>query len=95
VANGEEKNMDDVVNQLAKELADAIGAAVADNAKIEACRAKAREAGFDLRPPRRRACCRASASTSSRATIAASCARCVSAATNRKKRRWNRLQAFA
>jgi hypothetical protein len=37
------------VNQLAKELADAIGAAVADNASIEACRAKARDAGFDLR----------------------------------------------
>jgi len=50
VGNGEDKgNMDDVVNQLAKELADAIGAAVADNAKIEACRAKARDAGFDLR----------------------------------------------
>ena len=50
MGNGEDKgNMDDVVNQLAKELADAIGAAVADNAKIEACRAKAREAGFDLR----------------------------------------------
>jgi len=50
VGNGEDKgNMDDVVNQLAKELADAIGAAVADHAKIEACRAKAREAGFDLR----------------------------------------------
>jgi hypothetical protein len=49
VANGDDKGMDDVVNQLAKELADAIGAAVADNARIEACRAKAREAGFDLR----------------------------------------------
>ena len=50
MGNGEDKgNMDDVVNQLAKELADAIGAAVADNAKIEACRTKAREAGFDLR----------------------------------------------
>ena len=42
MSNGEEKNTDDVVNQLAKELADAIGAAVADNARIEACRAKAR-----------------------------------------------------
>ena len=49
MANGEDKGMDDVVNQLAKELADAIGASVADNARIEACRAKAREAGFDLR----------------------------------------------
>ena len=49
MSNGDDKNMDDVVNQLAKELADAIGAAVADNARIEACRAKARDAGFDLR----------------------------------------------
>ena len=49
MANGDEKGMEDVVNQLAKELADAIGAAVADNARIEACRAKARDAGFDLR----------------------------------------------
>ena len=49
MANGDDKGMDDVVNQLAKELADAIGASVADNARIEACRAKAREAGFDLR----------------------------------------------
>jgi hypothetical protein len=41
--------MDDVVNRFAKELADAIAAAVADNAQVEACRAKAREAGFDMR----------------------------------------------
>ena len=41
--------MDDVVNRFAKELADAIAAAVADNAEVEACRAKAREAGFDMR----------------------------------------------
>ena len=41
--------MDDVVNRFAKELADAIAAAVADNSEVEACRAKAREAGFDMR----------------------------------------------
>jgi len=38
--------MDDVVNRFAKELADAIAAAVAENPQVEACRAKAREAGF-------------------------------------------------
>ena len=41
--------MDDVVNQFAKELADAIAAAVEENQQVEACRAKAREAGFDMR----------------------------------------------
>ena len=41
--------MDDVVNRFAKELADAIAAAVADNAQVEACRAKAREAGFEMK----------------------------------------------
>jgi hypothetical protein len=41
--------MDDVVNRFAKELADAIAAAVAANPQVEACRAKAREAGFDMR----------------------------------------------
>ncbi len=37
------------VDRFAKELADAIAGAVADNQQVEACRAKAREAGFDLR----------------------------------------------
>ncbi len=41
--------MDDVVNRFAKELADAIAAAVAENPEVEACRARAREAGFDMR----------------------------------------------
>jgi hypothetical protein len=45
----EEAGMDDVVNRFAKELADAIAAAVADNPQVEACRAKAREAGFDMK----------------------------------------------
>jgi hypothetical protein len=41
--------MDDVVNRFAKELADAIAAAVAENPQVEACRARAREAGYDMR----------------------------------------------
>lgn len=41
--------MDDVVNRFAKELADAIAAAVAENAQVEACRARARDAGYDMR----------------------------------------------
>ena len=41
--------MDDVANQLAKELADAIAAAIAENPKVEACRNKARESGLDMR----------------------------------------------
>ncbi len=41
--------MDDVVNRFAKELADAIAAAVAENAQVEACRERAREAGFDMK----------------------------------------------
>ena len=41
--------MDDVVNRFAKELADAIAAAVAENPEVEACRARAREAGYDMR----------------------------------------------
>src|SRR6476659_6719557 len=41
--------MDDVVNRFAKELADAIAAAVAENSQVEACRARARDAGFDMR----------------------------------------------
>jgi hypothetical protein len=40
--------MDDTVNRLAKELAQAIAAAVAADANVEACRAKARAAGFEL-----------------------------------------------
>jgi len=41
--------MDDVVNRFAKELADAIAAAVAESPEVEACRARAREAGFDMK----------------------------------------------
>ena len=40
--------MDDVVNRLARELADAIGAAVTENPGVEACREKARAAGYEM-----------------------------------------------
>ena len=39
--------MDSAVNQLAREMTDAIAAAVAGDAKVEACREKARAAGFE------------------------------------------------
>jgi hypothetical protein len=41
--------MDDVVNRFARELADAIAAAVAEDQRVEACRVRAREAGYDMR----------------------------------------------
>ena len=41
--------MDDVINRLARELADAIAAAVADDPQVEACREKARAAGFEMK----------------------------------------------
>ena len=41
--------MDDVVNRLARELAEAIGAAVTEDPNVEACREKAREAGYEMR----------------------------------------------
>jgi len=41
--------MDDVVNRFARELADAIAGAVAEDAKVEACRERARAAGFEMR----------------------------------------------
>ncbi|HTI38017.1 MAG TPA: hypothetical protein VL484_10680 [Vicinamibacterales bacterium] len=41
--------MDDVMNRIAKELSDAIAAAVAEDARLEACREKARAAGFELK----------------------------------------------
>ena len=40
--------MDDTVNRLAKELAQAIRAAVAADPTVEACRAKARLAGYEM-----------------------------------------------
>ena len=41
--------MDDIVNRLARELADAIAASVADDPQVEACREKARAAGFEMK----------------------------------------------
>jgi hypothetical protein len=41
--------MDDVVNRLARELSDAIAAAVAEDPRVEACRERARAAGFELK----------------------------------------------
>jgi hypothetical protein len=41
--------MDDAVNRLARDLADAIAAAIADNPQVEACREKARAAGFEMK----------------------------------------------
>ena len=41
--------MDDVVNRLARELAEAIGSAVAEDQRVEACREKARAAGYEMR----------------------------------------------
>ena len=41
--------MDDVVNRFARELADAIAAAVAESAEVEACRERARAAGYEMK----------------------------------------------
>ena len=41
--------MNDVVNRLARELAEAIGAAVAQDPQVEACRERARAAGYEMR----------------------------------------------
>ena len=41
--------MDDVVTRMAKELSDAIAAAVSEDARVEACREKARAAGFEMK----------------------------------------------
>jgi hypothetical protein len=41
--------MDDVVNRLARELSDAIRAAIADDARVEAARERARAAGFEMK----------------------------------------------
>jgi len=41
--------MDSLVNQLARELTDAIAEAVAADPRVEACREKARAAGLEMR----------------------------------------------
>jgi hypothetical protein len=41
--------MDDVVNRLARELSDAISAALAEDTRVEAARERARAAGFEMK----------------------------------------------
>ncbi len=41
--------MDDVVNRLARELSDAIAAAVGEDQRVEACRERARAAGYEMK----------------------------------------------
>lgn len=41
--------MDDVVNRLARELSDAIAAAVAEDPRVEACRERGRAAGYEMK----------------------------------------------
>jgi hypothetical protein len=41
--------MDDVVNRFARELAEAIAAAVSGSADVEACRERARAAGYEMK----------------------------------------------
>jgi hypothetical protein len=41
--------MDDVVNRFARELADAIAAAVSESPQVEGCRERARAAGFEMK----------------------------------------------
>ena len=41
--------MDSLMNQLARELTEAVSSAVAGDARVEACREKARAAGFEMR----------------------------------------------
>ena len=41
--------MDTLVNQLARELSEAIAAAVTGDTRVDACREKARAAGFEMR----------------------------------------------
>ena len=41
--------MDDMVNRFARELADAIAAAVSNNPDVEACRERARAAGYEMK----------------------------------------------
>jgi hypothetical protein len=44
-----EARMDSLMNQLAREMTDAIASVVASDPKVEACREKARAAGLDMR----------------------------------------------
>src|SRR5262245_39726578 len=46
---GGSRPMDDVVNRFARELADSIAAAVSESAEVEACRERARAAGYEMK----------------------------------------------
>ncbi len=46
---GGSRLMDDVVNRFARELADSIAAAVSESAEVEACRERARAAGYEMK----------------------------------------------
>lgn len=41
--------MDDVINRFARELADSIATAVSESAEVEACRERARVAGYEMK----------------------------------------------
>ncbi len=41
--------MDDVVNRLSRELAEAMAAAVADDPRVEACHERAKASGYDMK----------------------------------------------
>ena len=41
--------MDDVMQRLARELAEAIGVAVSEDPRVKACREKGRSAGYEMR----------------------------------------------
>lgn len=41
--------MDDTMNRLARDIAEAIAAAAASDARVEACRERARAEGYDVR----------------------------------------------
>src|SRR5213596_811451 len=71
--------MDDVVNRFARELADAIAAAVAESPQVEACREKARAAGFEMKVTLEAVVGFASRSQSTALTKVAAPARVVSA----------------
>src|SRR6185436_16769555 len=48
-SKGGSRPMDDVVNRFARELADSIAAAVSESAEVEACRERARAAGYEMK----------------------------------------------
>ena len=74
--------MDEVVNRFARELADAIAAAIADNPDVESCRARAREAGYDMKVTLEAAVAFVNRSTGAAVTRIATPARLISGKTS-------------